>query len=251
MKDLLNSLIKDGISPVEIEKSVYSVIPEASAAHHYDSKAAIYDLLIGNPLYNKLFWGNRPENYCAFSQTAVNSSSAGVALDVGCGSLVFTHRAYAVYQARPLILLDRSLGMLLKGKQRLVSSLGSVPDNIVFLQADALNLPFISGALKTVISFGLLHIFEKPEMLMTELMRVRAEDGGLFATSLVANNRLGKRYLKTLQWAGEIGNVQNDAELHNRLSTLYPSLRLNSIGNMAYIGLDTQHIEPSSWAACP
>jgi ubiquinone/menaquinone biosynthesis C-methylase UbiE len=251
MKELLNSLFKDDISLRKIESSVYSVIPEAQSEHHYDSKANIYDAIIGNSFYNRLFWGNPPDNYRAFCRTAVNSDNNGAILDVGCGSLVFTHKVYAAFTARPLILLDRSLSMLLKGKQRLLSSLGKIPDNIVFVHADALSLPFKSGALKTVISFGLLHIFEKPEVLLTELMRIRSEDGSLFATSLVANNRLGEWYLTSLKRAGEIGNVQSDNQLYGHLSSHYPQLQLNSIGNMAYIGLQARHVEPASWADVP
>jgi len=237
MQELLSALCKEKCPAEEIEPAVFSFIPREQRTHHYDTKVGLYDALIGNPLYNRLVWGNWPANYRAFCLSALRAEGDGPILDVGCGSLVFTHRIYAGVADRPLLLLDRSLGMLLKGKERLMAQHGHIPNNVAFVHADALDLPFKSGTFSTIVSFGLLHIFEQPEALMAELMRARADDGDLFATSLVANNWLGKRYLRALQGAGEVGNVQDTEALLQRLVPHAPQLQANSIGNMAYLSL--------------
>jgi ubiquinone/menaquinone biosynthesis C-methylase UbiE len=247
MNDQLKSLFKEDNSPFEIESAVYSLVPKENSVHHYDDKVNIYDAIIGNRFYNRLIWGNWPKNYRAFCRAAVSTADIGPVLDVGCGSLVFTHSVYSNIANRPLILLDRSIGMLLKGKQRLIDNLGEVPENICFLQADALNLPFKPESIKTVISFGLLHIFKNPDLLLSELMRVITVDGGLFATSLVANNWLSTHYLRALKNSGEVGTVHSEESLREYVSSRYPQLHLNSIGNMAYLGLQAADVDPACW----
>lgn len=83
----------------------------------YDRQAAIYDGLVGNALYNRVLWGASIASYAASAASAV-TAAAGPLLDVGCGSAVFTAPAYLAAE-RPLVLLDRSLGMLARAAKRL------------------------------------------------------------------------------------------------------------------------------------
>lgn len=234
---LLTPLLKDGINLNKIEDGIYSVLPLEDRVHVYDSKVAIYDLIIGSSIYNRLVWGNTLSNYRDFCLSGLESSDTGIVLDVGCGSLVFTHKTYSQYTDRPVILLDRSLGMLTKARERLTDKLGKYPDNYIFIQGDALDLPFVDYAFETVLSFGMLHIFEDMEKFMGELLRVKSEKGKLFTTSLAGNNRFAKKYLNLLEKNGEVGAVHTSDELAKRLSTINTGLHISSIANMAYVTL--------------
>ncbi|MBA4368811.1 MAG: hypothetical protein C0403_14385 [Desulfobacterium sp.] len=76
-------------------------------------------------------------------------------LDLGCGSLAFTAKTYIQYSERPAILVDQSLKMLRIAKSRLIKINGTVPNNIVFLHADALRLPFYEKSFNTIIAENL------------------------------------------------------------------------------------------------
>lgn len=113
--------------------------PDAEGAP-YDSRAAAYDRVVGSTLYNRLIWGASTDLYRAFARRAV-ASGDGPLLDAGAGSAVFTDRAYADTD-RPLILVDRSLGMLEAARDRIAKRAGgSLPASVTLLQADANELP--------------------------------------------------------------------------------------------------------------
>ena len=233
--DLLTPLVKNGVVLREVEDAIFSVLPAQQAAHPYDNKVVFYDALIGNRFYNRLVWGNWPDNYRAFCRGGLATCRDGLVLDVGCGSLVFTAPVYAGYRDRPVVLLDRSLGMLRKAKERLIDRVGAVPDNFVLMQGDALDLPFHDAAFSTVFSFGMLHIFENLEDFAGELLRVKSYQGGFYATCLAAINGFSRKYLNALQQAGEVGIVCDDGELQRRLSVIDQGLRITTTGNMAYV----------------
>ena len=190
---------------------------------------------MGNKFYNKIVWGNWPSNYADFCQTALNASSDGIILDAGCGSLVFTANTYAKSSNKLIVLLDRSMGMLQKGRERLIKANGSMPNHIILIQGDIFSLPFIDNAFDSVISQGLLHIFDEKETLLSELERVKIEEGRIFFTSLVGNNRFGKKYLSMLKNAGEVTTVHSSESLMQLLADMPFNYELTSIGNMAYV----------------
>lgn len=76
----------------------------------YDRRAAAYDRLVANRLYNRLVWGTSPTAYRAFAAEAA-ADSEGPLLEVGCGTAAFTAGAYAATE-RYVQLVDRSRGML-------------------------------------------------------------------------------------------------------------------------------------------
>src|ERR1041385_6710132 len=73
-----------------IEDDIYSVLLDSSYKHHYDRRAAIYDLLVSTHLYNAVMWGSSPLDYITFARQAVASCSKERFLDAGCGSMLFT-----------------------------------------------------------------------------------------------------------------------------------------------------------------
>ncbi len=233
-----SSMIAKMIKELHLEEvggGIYSVIDATERTADYDTKVGLYDALIGNPLYNRIIWGNWPKEYDRFCREALADTPKGVVLDAGCGSLVFTADAYADADNSFIVLLDRSIEMLKKGQERLRERMGTLPDNIVFVQGNIFDLPFLDGIFDTVMCQGLLHMFDEKAALLTELKRVKKPQGKLFFTSLVSNNRLGKAYLAQLQKAGEVSSIYTSESLNSELAGILSEYKMNSIGNMAYV----------------
>lgn len=218
----------------EAEEGIYSFLPPEERGSDYDKIAKAYDQVVGNALYNKLVWGNWPKGYAVFCRQALADKPDGVFLDAGCGSLVFTASAYVQAPHRQIVLLDRSLAMLRKGRDRVNSLYGGIPENIVFIQGDIFSLPFENGVFDTVASFGVLHIFEAQIRLLGELERVKAQAGHVFFSSLVGNNWLGRKYLAMLKGAGEVAVCHSSQSLTELLAASPFDYQLSTIGNMAY-----------------
>ena len=231
---MLNRVL-DSSQLIEVSDGIFSVLDEDQRKSDYDKKVGAYDAVVGNRFYNKIIWGNWPSNYHDFCKRAINLSANGTLLDAGCGSLVFTAQAYAETNNNLVVLLDRSLEMLERGKQRLTEICGSVPSHIKFVQGDIFRLPFHSASFDSVISNGLIHMFDEKEQIIMEMERVKVPAGSLFFSSLVANNRIGKAYLSALKKSGEVATVHSSESLRNRLQNMPYQYDLASIGNMAYI----------------
>ena len=186
-------------------------MPEGGPNQRYDRRAAAYDRVVGGRLYNRLLWGSSPAAYAAFAARAV-SSGAGPMLDAGCGSLVFTAGVYAEAD-RPLVLLDHSVGMLEAARDRLAAIRGVVPASTALLQADLLDLPFASGSFSTVLTMGMLHLFDDVTGVVSALARSVQPGGALFLSSLVSETRVGGRYLSLLHRAGEVALPRTEQQL--------------------------------------
>ena len=187
----------------EVRPGIMSVLSPDAEGAPYDSRAAAYDRVVGSALYNRLLWGASPERYRAFARRAVAAGNRPL-LDAGAGSAVFTAGAYAEAD-RPLLLVDRSLGMLEAARNRIADRAGgTLPNSVTLLQADANDLPLRDESIETVLSMGMLHLFDDVTGHVEELGRVLAPGGRLFAMSLVAAQRLGRVYLWLLHRAGEV-----------------------------------------------
>ena len=119
----------------------------------YDRRAAVYDPLVANRLYNRLVWGTSPASYRAFAAEAV-ADGGGPLLEVACGTAAFTADAYAA-TVRPVQLVDRSRAML----ERAAARLSEAP-HVTLLQADVLSLPFEVQGFDTVLAMGLVHLLD-------------------------------------------------------------------------------------------
>jgi ubiquinone/menaquinone biosynthesis C-methylase UbiE len=219
---------------VEVEEGIFSCFPASERASSYDNKVNAYDMVVGNRFYNRFIWGNWPSAYRKFCLQALESSQGGTVLDAGCGSLVFTAGVYAEAENKLIILLDRSIGMLVKGRDRISKIKGFVPSNIVFVQGDIFDLPFKNHVFDTVVSFGVLHMFDDKYGLLTELERVKRDGGHLHYSSLVGNNAIGRKYLEILKQAGEVATCHSSESLDNLISKMPFEHKSDSIGNMAY-----------------
>lgn len=212
---LLRDVLAEGSTVRLVADGIWSTDAEATSHQVYDRHAALYDWLIGNKLYNRLAWGTSPASYARFAEQAVRFGH-GPLLDGGCGSLVSTAELH-IRSARPTILCDLSLGMLEAARKRVMDIAGTMPEHLVFVQADLRQLPFKDGAFGSILCPGMLHIFDDVEIVTAELARVASGYARLFMSSLVAERWLGKRDLGALHRAGEVATPRSSIQLLHRL----------------------------------
>jgi SAM-dependent methyltransferase len=231
----IEDVMADGYPLRQLEDRLFSVLPEGTAGNAYDGRARAYDRMIGSRLYNRIAWGTSPADYRRFARRAVESARGGWFLDAGCGTLLLTADAYLAAPSRPIVVLDQSLGMLERARERVLGGGKRLPPHVVFLQGDLLDLPFRPGAFRTVMSMGMLHLFAGAGPLAASLESLLLPDGGLFLTSLVENGRLGDRYLRLLHRRGEVAEPRTAAALEAQLrGAVRQSLDYTVTGNMAY-----------------
>jgi ubiquinone/menaquinone biosynthesis C-methylase UbiE len=188
-----------------VEPSIYSVLPDNESGNEYDTQFGfIYDMVACNLIYNRLIWGYSVKIFPQIANDALRSIPEGNVLDLGCGSLAFTAKAYSQYTDRPAVLVDQSLKMLRMAKSRLIKQNGKVPDNLVFLHSDALHLPFQENAFTTIISENLLHCLDDTNTLLKQLKNVISKNGKIYFTTLVKSNRLADKYLQALADSGKL-----------------------------------------------
>lgn len=194
----------------QIEEGVYEVdgLKEGS----YDNQAKLYDKLISNTLYNKIMWGNTPKDYADFCRKSLDESSDGEIVDIGCGTLGFTHSVYAEKDVTGLFLCDLSIEMLMIGKEKLEMKNKNI-SGITFLRSDALDMPFKDQSVQNVFSFGVLHIFDNPIAFITEISRILKPDGKLFLTSLCTDRKISRKYLNFLNKKGHVAKPLQSGEI--------------------------------------
>jgi ubiquinone/menaquinone biosynthesis C-methylase UbiE len=234
-KEIFIEYLLTEVSLEEVSEDIFSVLPKEDRASDYDDKVKGYDMLIGNKFYNQLIWKNDIKTYHTFCEQSLSEAPNGLILDAGCGSLVFTIQAYASATNKLIILLDNSMGMLQRARERLIESCGKVPEHIVLIQGDIFHLPFKDATFDVVMSQGLLHMFDDKEAFLKELERVKIDDGLLTFTSLAGNTMLAKGYLALLKKAGEVATAYTSEELETILQKMPFSYDINTIGNMAYM----------------
>jgi SAM-dependent methyltransferase len=191
--------------------------------------------MIGSRLYNRIFWGTSPEAYRKFARTAVASADSGWLLDAGCGTLLLTAEAYCAAPARPVVAIDQSLGMLRAARHRLRAIAGEMPSHIVLMQADLLDLPFAADRFSSIVSMGMLHLFDSLDPVLESLRRVLQPNASAFFSSLVENGRFGDRYLRFLHRAGEVAAPRTPSELETALSKSFDIASNYVDGNMAFV----------------
>lgn len=213
----LTDLLLSDVSLRSVQPDIYSVLSPRVEGATYDSRAAAYDWIVGSRVYNRLMWGVSTARYRTFVRRAL-ASGRGPLLDAGAGSAVFTAEAYARAD-RPIILVDRSRGMLEAARTRIADwAGGTVPDHVTLLQADVQNLPFQDEIMGTILSMGMLHLFEDVTGHVEQLLRVLEPGGLLFATSLVAERVVGRHYLQGLHKAGEVATPRRYDALRQALT---------------------------------
>jgi SAM-dependent methyltransferase len=232
---ILIELLPKGTDLKMIEPSIYTTSGGVKPANEYDSFFGnVYDMIACSAVYNRLVWGYSIGKFPALVEEALKSSKTGPVLDVGCGSLAFTAKTYIQYTDRSVVFVDQSLKMLRMAKDRLLELNGRLPDNVVFLHADALDLPFEPNSFSTVIALNLLHCLKDTSKLLVELKENVSEGGKMYFSTLVKGRRYGDKYLKALADRGKLvsRSIADHKTVFNQLGL---SARYAVNGNMAFI----------------
>ncbi len=209
-------MLLDDFTLRSVEPNIYSVLPNDETGSEYDSPFGfIYDLVACNPLYNRLIWGYPVKIFPQIALEALRSSQNGPLFDIGCGSVAFTARAYSQHNDRPVVLIDQSLKMIRMAKAKLIKLGGHVPDNLVFLHADALQLPFRKYTCTTILSENLLHCLDDTNILLKQLKSFISEDGKMYFTTLVRAHRFADKYLEALADGGKL--ISRDVTDHKKV----------------------------------
>jgi ubiquinone/menaquinone biosynthesis C-methylase UbiE len=234
-EERLSEVISKDVGLWLVEPHICSVYPNDEKMSSYDKLfGAFYDFVACNRFYNRLVWGYRTDDYTALCHNALTSSTDGWVLDAGCGSLAFSARAYVNDTRRPVVLLDQSLRLLRIAKSRLIKLNGHVPENMIFVHGDALQLPFRPKIFKTVISLNLLHVLEDIKGILQEIRNVLSDGGTISLTTLIESNRFADKYLH--MW-GKTGEVvpRNANQLFAVFEMLGMPVKYRIKGNMAFI----------------
>ncbi|MFH2045924.1 MAG: class I SAM-dependent methyltransferase [Pseudomonadota bacterium] len=217
----LSEIISEEVKLNLVEPNIYSIYPIGETPGVFDSIGAsiIYDLVACNRIYNWLMWGY---------------STKGWVLDLAFGSLAFTAANYANCLNRPVVFLDQSLKLLRKGKSRLEKLNGKISENMFFLHADALQLPFKENTFHTVISLNLLHCINDVKTALSEIKRVLTDGGKLAITTLVQSSRWSNRYLNMLAESGALIS-RNPDELLSSFENMKIQITHELKGNLMFI----------------
>jgi ubiquinone/menaquinone biosynthesis C-methylase UbiE len=217
----------------ELEDNIFEA--EGLREGEYDDQAVQYDRLISNDLYNRIMWGNATKTYADFCKMGLKNNNEGIIADIGCGTLSFTHKVYAEYSKKDIVLCDLSYEMLKLGKNR-IENISKDMSTIVFLRSNALDMPFKDNSIQTVLTFGLLHIFNDPSELLREIVRILKPNGQLFLTSLCTDRKLSAKYLNLLHKKGHVARPLNSEEIKSIIEKNGINITdFNVKGGMAYI----------------
>jgi SAM-dependent methyltransferase len=233
---ILSKIISEDVNLNLVEPDIYSVYSIGDSPGAYDSigASAIYDMVACNRFYNWLMWGYSIKDYAILCEDSLASSHEGWVLDLACGSLAFTAEIYANCSNRPVVFLDQSLKLLRKGKFRIEKLKGNLPENMFFLHADALQLPFKANIFHTVISLNLLHCIDDMKTALKEIKRVLIDGGNFALTTLVKSSRWSNRYLNMLAGSGALISRSPD-ELLSAFNDMEMQVTHEVKGNLAFI----------------
>ncbi|MFO7963082.1 MAG: class I SAM-dependent methyltransferase [Desulfobacterales bacterium] len=239
-EDKLRSMLLEDAALRPVEANIYSVLPNDETGNAYDSRFGfIYDMVACNSIYNRLIWGYSVDIFRRMANDALRSSSEGNVLDLACGSLAFTAKAYSRYGDRPVILMDQSLKMLRIAKSRLTAQGGSLAGNLVFLHSDASCLPFKENAFTTILSENLLHCLDDTTPLLNQLKTILAGNGKIFFTTLVKNGRWADIYLQALAAGGKL--ISRSEDDHKEIFRgVGLAAKYETIGNLLSIECEPQ-----------
>jgi SAM-dependent methyltransferase len=204
-EDSLESLLTEEANIREVEPHIFSLYPEGENTSFYDRTGGFYDVVLCNPLYNRLVWGYSILEYESLMQNILGLGEGWV-LDAGCGSLAFTAKTYLEFSKGPFLLFDQSIKLLKMAKARITKLNGSVPEEMVFLHGDVRDLPFIPGSFPRIVSLNVIHVLgpEDFRKMLLELKEVLNENGKMAFTTLVKNDRLSDGYIELLHKTGEM-----------------------------------------------
>ncbi|WP_379552597.1 class I SAM-dependent methyltransferase [Qipengyuania sp. DGS5-3] len=210
-----------------LSSGILTSLPEGERETNYDHIAPLYDLVVGNGIYNRLIWGCPKRAYRDAATTFFERVQSGPIIDFGCGSLVFTAASYRGEEDHT-VLFDLSRRMLERGQKRLPSG--------HFLQGDALDPPFDQHCFAGAMSWGMLHIFGTGAAYLSRLKKV-VKPGGVIAlgTLVLADRALGDRWLHALYKRGEAAAPQTVHQVTKGFEQYFTLESSELCGNMLFL----------------
>lgn len=207
------------------------------AAAPYDRKAAVYDAIVGRPVYHRVFWGTSPRSFARFGRAALDAAGDGPFAEVGCGSLLFTAPMYQDARAGSVALVDRSMGMLSRGRKRLGSPESVIPAGIAMVHADGASLPLRRGIFSAILSLNLLHVPCDRTAIVAEMAGCLLHgQGRLFVTALVRSGRWSDAWLSILYRAGELASPVTREQLCETVAGRWAVIESVTLeGNMCFL----------------
>jgi ubiquinone/menaquinone biosynthesis C-methylase UbiE len=225
--DLSQCLLPDQRA-VLLSNGIWSTLAVTDRPDSYDKMARVYDWMVGNSLYNRLIWGNGTKAYSDAAQNVLAQSTGGPIIDIGCGSLVFTAKPYQSAPLNNLILFDRSLGMMQRGKARL-------PEG-QFVQGDAFAMPFQNGIFNTVMAWGFLHVVGSKSPMLSEMCRIAKPGASVALSTLVlSNRRIGNTMLQILHNKGEADEPEAMKDIVGAFESYFTITQVEMKGNMLFL----------------
>ncbi|WP_323959753.1 methyltransferase domain-containing protein [Arthrobacter sp. JZ12] len=200
----------------------------------YRRRAAVYDSMVGSPLYNRVAWGTKPEQFVEFAARAFGSAD-GPLLEVAAGTASAT-KVLHVASRRTTTLVDAAAPMLQIAERAIaVAAGGTVPERIHFECRDMLE-PASGTRYQTILGLGLLHLVDDVPRLIDALLDQLSPGGTLFLSSLFRGSRRSAAYLSLLHRSGEVVTPRSLEELRQEVSrSSASSARITSEGSMAYV----------------
>ncbi|WP_336514177.1 class I SAM-dependent methyltransferase [Pollutibacter soli] len=207
----------------------YGNIPDGSS---YDTKARLYEFLVSTTWYNKLAWGTSPCDYARFAKQAVEKAE-GKIIDVGCGGLTHTARFYSSFK-QDLILVDNSKEMLQIARKRMLKNTGIHRSNVSYVLADLFNLPF-RESFDTLLSFGMLHLFDNKEHYLDCIFKTLKPGGKFFISALTTDRKFSRKYIAFLQKNKEIGIGMSSSAIVAMVNRFASQLDAYTVGSMVFL----------------
>ena len=198
----------------QIEQDIFTVQNFVNKKNGYDSISKFYDVVVGSRLYNKIMWGNDISDYTDFGKKAVENTK-DVLIDAGCGSLNFTLETYLKAGCN-IILIDNSIEMLRICRDKLSPS-EKLGKSIFCVHGDLLKLPLANNKIDTILSMGMMHLFENKQVL--EILKSFEQGlipcGKIYLSSLKPQTKFTKKYMQLLYKKGEVAKPREANELCN------------------------------------
>ncbi|MDI6796133.1 MAG: class I SAM-dependent methyltransferase, partial [Desulfatibacillaceae bacterium] len=167
--------IKDGVidlldEPPQKRSLAQAAMESTAIVNIYESrfwrKSPFFTLLTGIPF----------DRECARIVSAAHVGPNSCILDVACGPGIYTRPLARMARNGLVVGLDLSLPML--GRAKILALRESI-ENIVFVRASALDLPFDDSVFDVVNCCGALHLFPDPAKALASMNRVLAPGGSL------------------------------------------------------------------------
>ncbi len=248
MPHWFSEIVVPGRIVVEAVPGIFSVIPKPQNSCALERLPPLTPEYLQQGFLSYFFWGSSKRHYANFCRQAVESHPDGIVLDVGGCSISYVANAY-VEECRSVVVVEHTISALKKARKRVEKSIGRVPSNFVFLQADYRDLPFVDHAFSVVLALDVLNTVSAVWELVQHTKRVTDRPGEIYMTSLALTGRwLGDRKLEALHRQGRlVSKPRTLFDLTDRLARKNDDVNISVEGNIVYVVMPCEaEVEPNN-----